>query len=373
MRMTSLRVCLIATELQGRGAYGGFGVLTRDIALGLAARGAEVYVVTPRKAGQPPIERSDNVTIVSYPSPLYVGLKSVLPFAALYRTIDADVYHSEEPSLGTALAQAGAPHRKHLVTFQDPRNLQDWRVERAHEKLSAIDLLRYYLRYQWESGRAARRADRQYCQARCIIDKTRRMYRLPASPAFLPNPVRLTDAVCRKADVPTVCYLGRFDQRKRPELFFDLAARCPTVKFVAVGACLNDKERDRTLRERCRTLKNVEAPGWLPARERGAVLDKAWVLVNTSSRECLPVTYLEAGVHKCAILSHCDADDFASRFGFWARNGDLRDFEQGLSYLLGAERWKEAGEKAHEYVRATHEYSQVIDRHIEAYEQALTS
>jgi glycosyltransferase involved in cell wall biosynthesis len=373
MKRTSLRVCLIATEFQGRGAYGGFGVLTHDIAVGLAARGADVFVVTPRKRGQPPIERTGDLTIVTYPSPLYVGLRSALPFAGLYGMIDADIYHSQEPSLGTALAQAGAPGKKHLVTFQDPRDLQDWRVERAHEHLGALALMKYYIRYQWESGRAARRADRRFCQAKCIIDKTRRMYRLPDSPGFLPNPIHMKERVSHKADRPTVCYVGRWDERKRPELFLELAARSPDVKFVMVGACLNNAERDRRLRERCRALENVEAPGWLADRERGDVLDQAWVLVNTSTRECLPVTYLEAGAHGCAILSHCDADDFASRFGFWARKGDLPDFEQGLRSLLTGGRWQDGAEKAYAYVRDTHEYSQVIDRHIQTYEEALGS
>ncbi|RPJ83284.1 MAG: hypothetical protein EHM13_07840, partial [Acidobacteria bacterium] len=289
MQKTSLSVCLIATELRGRGPYGGFGVLTHEIATGLAERGADVYVVMPRKRGQPPVERSGNLTILSYPSPLYVGLKRAIPFAALYRMIDADIYHSQEPSLGTALAQAGAPRKKHLVTFQDPRNLQDWRVERAHEKLGALALMKYYLRYQLESGRAARRADRRYCQAKCIVDKARRMYRLSDSPGFLPNPIHMKQRVSPKADRPTVCYVGRWDPRKRPELFFDLAVSRPDVKFISVGACLGDEERDRQLRDRCRGLENVEAPGWLAEEERGEVLDRAWVLVNTSTRECLPV------------------------------------------------------------------------------------
>ncbi len=369
-----MRICFIVSEYAGIDRWGGFGVLTRDIATGLAARGADVYVAMPRKPGQAPIERGDGVTIVSYPSPLYVGLRSVMSFAAVYRMIDADVYHSQEPSLGTALAQAGAPRRKHLVTFQDPRDMRDWRVERAHERLRGIRLLKYFIAYQRESGAAARRAHGQYCQARCIVDKTRRMYRLRSRPSFLPNPVRLGETPGGgKSGMPTVCYLGRFDERKRPELFFDLAARCPHVRFVAIGACLNDRERDRRLRERCRSLKNVEAPGWLAAGERAAVLRRSWILVNTSSRECLPVSYLEAGVERCAILSHCDADDFASRFGFWARKGDLDDFAEGLEWLLKGDRWKEAGEKAYEYVRDTHEYERVIDRHLEAYEQALAS
>ena len=69
--------------------------------------------------------------------------------------------------------------------------------------------------------------------------------------------------------------------------------------------------------------------------EKGdAVLDKAWVLINTSTKECLPVSYIEAGAHKCAILSHGNADDFASNFELWAKIGDLGDYERGLNFLL---------------------------------------
>jgi len=134
-----MRICLIATELQGFGAYGGFGVLAHDIAVGLAARGLDVYVVTPRKQGQLPIDRVGDVTVVSYPSPPYTGLASVRPFAAVYSMLDADIYHSEEPSLGTYLAQIGCPHRKHVVTYQDPRTIEDWRQQWAPDILTPSD------------------------------------------------------------------------------------------------------------------------------------------------------------------------------------------------------------------------------------------
>jgi hypothetical protein len=83
MATNVLRVCLIATDLRGFGAYGGFGVLTHDIAIGLAARGVEVYIAMPRKKGQKPVEMIDGITVVSYPSDLYNGLRNVLPFAGI--------------------------------------------------------------------------------------------------------------------------------------------------------------------------------------------------------------------------------------------------------------------------------------------------
>jgi glycosyltransferase involved in cell wall biosynthesis len=140
---------------------------------------------------------------------------------------------------------------------------------------------------------------------------------------------------------------------------------------VIVGACLDNIKRDSEIRDKCKQLENVEAPGWLIGEERDAVLDNAWVLINTSTKECLPVSYIEAGAHKCAILSHGNADDFASSFGFWAEIGNLDDYERGLTFLLNENRWMERGERAYNYVRYTHEYNRVIDQHIEAYNRVI--
>jgi len=357
--------------LQGFGPYGGFGVLTYDLAKGLAAKGLDVYITMPRRDGQAPVERIGPINVVSYKSPLYVGLRRVRAYSSIYRAIDADLYHSQEPSLGTALAQIGSPKKRHIVTFQDPRDPRDWILEWAHRDLRIKDLYKFWFRYLWETGRAARRADATYCQAHYIRDKTKRMYHLRSRPGFLPNPVHVPQTPPLKASKPSVCYVGRWDERKRPELFFDLATKFPEVEFIAVGACLNSLSRDRALRERCASVPNLTAPGWLSAEARADVFERAWVLVNTSTRECLPVTYLEAGAHRCPVLSHGNADDFARKFGYWARKGDLADFTEGLQWLLHGGRWQDAGEKAHAYVQSTHGYDAVVDIHMRTYEDLL--
>jgi glycosyltransferase involved in cell wall biosynthesis len=313
----------------------------------------------------------DGITIVSYPSPLYVGLRRALPYAGVFRMIDADIYHSEEPSLGTAVAQRAVPGKKHIVTFQDPRELDDWKQEWAGRRISPLRALGFWYLYQRVVGTAVRRADERYCQAKCIVEKTTRMYRLKAQPGFLPNPLRLGHGVAVKALEPTVCFLGRWDARKRPEMFLELAKEFPDVRFTFAGGCLNDAGRDARLREQAATLKNVECPGWIGAAERAAILDRAWILINTSTRECLPVSYLEAGERRCAILSHCNADDFASSFGYWAQRGDLTEFIDGLRFLLAEDRWRACGERAFAYVSATHEYDRVIDQHVEVYRRAM--
>jgi glycosyltransferase involved in cell wall biosynthesis len=359
--------------LRGFGTYGGFGVLTHEIAVGLAARGVEVYIAMPRTDGQKPVETIDGITVVSYPSQLYNGLRYVLPFAGLYRMIDADIYHSQEPSIATALAQIAEPDKKHIVTFQDPRTINDWRKQWWPDRPTKWSECKFLFRYQRETGNAARRAHARYCQAKYIIDKVKKLYRLKEAPGFLPNPVKLSEVRNPKSSDPTVCFVGRWDGKKRPEFFLDLAAQFPAVNFLLVGHSLDDPSKSDQILQRCRKLKNVEAPGWLTGVDLDAVLDRSWILVNTSTNECLPVSYLEAGAHKCAILSYCNPDDFASNFGFWAKRGDLDDYARGLRLLLENNRWKASGEKAYAYVRKTHEYDRVIDQHLSIYQQVLDS
>jgi glycosyltransferase involved in cell wall biosynthesis len=94
-------------------------------------------------------------------------------------------------------------------------------------------------------------------------------------------------------------------------------------------------------------------------------------LINTSWREGLPISYVEASAHQCAILSSLNPDDFTRQFGFWAEKGDLDDYEHGLRCLLEEDRWKERGMRGQEYVKKTFESDRAIERHIAVYESLL--
>jgi glycosyltransferase involved in cell wall biosynthesis len=290
-----------------------------------------------------------------------------------YCESDADIYHSQDPSVGTLLCQRAMPDRRHVVTCQDPRTWRDWWIELS----CYLDERRYksLLTWPYEDNplvwRAVRRADAVFSEAKHIVPKARRKYRLKVAPRFLPNPVPLPDGPLVKADRPTVCFVGRFDKRKRPELFFELAKRCPDVQFIAVGAA-NSARTDRLLRQRYGGIANLELTGFLDrfASPRFAeILSRSWILVNTAAREGLPVTFLEAASYRCAIMSRVDPDEFASRFGYHAEAGD---FEAGLRTLIANDRWRACGEAAYDYVRATHALDVVIDKHLEAYEALAT-
>ena len=93
-----MRICLISVEIFAWGKYGGFGRATRIIGRELAKRGVEVTAVVPRRGGQNPVEELDGMRVLSFKP------RDLLSVSRLFRQADADVYHSEEPSLGTYLA-----------------------------------------------------------------------------------------------------------------------------------------------------------------------------------------------------------------------------------------------------------------------------
>lgn len=113
---------------------------------------------------------------------------------------------------------------------------------------------------------------------------------------------------------------------------------------MAVGGT-RDRERDGYLRRTYSGIPNVEMTGIINQFETdklARVYEQSWVLVNTSAREGLPNTFLEAAANRCAILSPVDPDHFTSRFGYHADDGDLR---KGLAFLPEGDRWRCRGEQ----------------------------
>jgi glycosyltransferase involved in cell wall biosynthesis len=173
-----------------------------------------------------------------------------------------------------------------------------------------------------------------------------------------------------KADRPTVCYVGRWDRRKRPELFFELARARPDVRFLAVGRS-RDAAWEAELRARYGAIANLELLGFVDqftSNRLHDVLAESWIYVNTAAREGLPNAFLEAAAHGCAILSGVDPDAFASDFGAQV---EADDFAAGLDALLANDAWRAKGENARTFVRETWGTEPAIAAHLSAYRYAL--
>ncbi|MBI1792695.1 MAG: glycosyltransferase family 4 protein [Chloroflexi bacterium] len=360
-----MRLCFVCIEIFAWGKYGGFGRATRSIGRELARRGVDVSAVIPRRADQRPLEMLDGIRVLGFePGNFAQAFR-------LYRDADADIYHSEEPSFGTFVAQKAMPHRKHIVTFRDTRDARDWRIE---SDLPTLSRFQVWINRVYEDNflvhRAVRQADARFAASYVVARKAQLKYRLRAEPIFLPTPVDIPEKV-QKADQPTVCFMARWDKRKRPEIFLELARQFPDVKFIAVGVSRN-RVWDEALRARYADLSNLEMTGFLDqfdGQRHDDVLARSWILINTSAREGLPVSFVEAAAHRCAILSSVNPDDFASRFGYFAERDD---FVNGLRFLLENNRWRASGEQAFQHARGIFAAPLAIQKHLEIY-QALLS
>ena len=363
----SLRVCLLCVEIFAFGKYGGFGRATRIIGAALARRGVEVHAIVPLRAAQGPVESLDGMTVHGYPPHRPDRI------AALVRAVDADIHHSQHPSLATAIALAARPGRRHIVTCRDPKSLRDWRIELARPSLSRAQVLANWF---FEDGpgvaAAVRRMDGIFAASPHLVAGIARKYGLDEDRiGLLPTPVRLPPEPV-KAAKPTVISVGRWDRRKRPELFIELARSMPAIRFVAIGRS-RDPAFEAELRARAAAIANLELAGFIDQFASEALASRfaeAWVLVNTAEREGLPTAFLEALAHGCALLAEVDPGGITSRFGETVADGEFR---AGLERLLRHNSWRSKGAAGRAHVAATFELDHVVDRHLALYEQLLAT
>ena len=361
-------VCILTSQYFGWGKIGGFGSMSRRLAEALAETGVETSVIVPRRPGQPALEVVNGVTVHTF-SPL-----DILAARKLIKQSPAGIFHSQDPTFLTLLAQIARRDAKHVVTCRDPRDTADWLNEFQHATFGRR--LRIPLNWLLEGSplvcRAVHRADGVYTPAYFLQDKVRRMYAPRAEVGMLPNLIDIPAEMPTKAAQPTFVSIGRLDKRKRPEIFFALAKAFPACRFIVVGKA-ESEEREQELRAAYESLPNLDWVGYIDRfkeKERlDAILAESWALINTASREGLPLTFLEAAGAGCAIISFVNPDDFPERFGVHV--GD-DNFEGALRALLADPAVIHArGAEARAYVLETYEASAALAHHLQAYEKCL--
>jgi glycosyltransferase involved in cell wall biosynthesis len=102
----------------------------------------------------------------------------------------------------------------------------------------------------------------------------------------------------------TILWVGRMHPLKQPELFLDLAERLPQERCSMV--VMRDPahaELGARIRDRIARLPNVTLHENVPWTEVGRWFDRAKLLVNTSTYEGFPNTFVQAAMHGTPILS----------------------------------------------------------------------
>lgn len=356
-----MKVLLVADEFFSWGVYGGFGAFTRKLGGELVKRGLEVDAIVHKVSNeQHPIgetELIDGVNVKTLPR----SKIGKLLYKGLYVT-DADVIHSQSGMLDTYLAFKRNKKCGKLVTVQDLRTPEDLKHIGSVEPLGLAKKLSRYLTMKLY-GRALWKADKVFVQAELLAPKLKEIFNCNSD--ILPNFVQIPQSNMAKADVPTVVWLGRLDPIKRPQLCFDLAKYVPKVQFYILGK--SHSNSDYASDPYYRDVKNLHFMGFQDGNVKEDILSKAWILINTSIYECLPVSFLEALAHKCALLSTQNPDNYTSRFGLHVNN--LGCLEKGLEELLYADNWQYLGEKGYAHVCRVHSLEKCVQDHINIYKE----
>ena len=354
-----MKVCFITSEMFLGKRRGGFGKLVRVVGRELVKRGFNVSVICWREPDEGSVTELDGMEILSYPydfttrSPLkhLVDYTKVIP---LIRRADADVYVSIDCMVETYLAQRVMPDRKHVIWVQDPFDWNDYRLLGSIDPNYRISWPRFWTTTKLYE-RAYKRADLILTSAKYFIPKISRLYNVKLDKVvYLPNPIEYIphERAIIKSREPTVCFLGRMDPQKRYWIFFKLSKMFPDVKFIAIGRpTLMYEGLYNHIMRRFQKPKNLEIMGFVDERTKSMTLLKSWVMILPSIREGLPIAFLEALSHKCALLSSVNPDNIVSKFGYYVSRDD---FANGLYVLLKDELWKNKGEAGYSYVKKTH-------------------
>jgi glycosyltransferase involved in cell wall biosynthesis len=354
----------VCKEVFAWGKYGGFGNYVRVVGSQLVRRGVQVLAVIPKSQGQRSKEEIDGTTVLGlpYPTSLLDSVPSELSARVVapwvYAKCQADIYHSINPMFYTCLAQLAVPSAKHVIAFSDLRDVQDWRKITRVQSFGAV--ANSFREHSFESGfmgPVVRRADGRYAFTESLADKAVRMFGLENRPPVLRQPIEVPRRKIRKSSNPTVCFLGRLDPIKRPRLFFDLAKEFPAIEFHVMGRT-TVPQRYPSLIEGHRHLKNLKFHGWTFEGQKSKVLERSWVLVNTSIHEALPTAFLEAWAHECAVLSGVNPDGLVDRFGQCVRDDG---YAEGLRKLLASDVWREMGREGRRYVERQHAVSKAVE------------
>jgi len=360
---TKMKVQLVASEFFAWGIYGGFGAFTRKLAKELVSRGVQVEVIVQKISDeQKPhgeTEVIDGIPVKTLPRRKISKLRN----KSLYKT-DADIIHSQCGMYDTYLTFMLNQNQKKIVTIQDLRTKQE--TEKLTQPSRLKKLWIYYVKSMYR--KAMKQSDVVACQAKLLFPKVQKIFNIKPN-ILLPNFVDIPKNNYKKTDDPSVVWLGRLDMIKCPELCFELARKTPYIQYYILGKA-HDQNRDALLRQTYRKIPNLHLLGFQSRKTKEETLSKAWILINTSIYECLPVSFLEAMSYKCALLSTQNPDDYTNMFGVHAKP-TVESLTSSLSLLLMNDTWRGLGEKAYQHISNVHSTPKGVEAHIKLYKELI--
>lgn len=176
----------------------------------------------------------------------------------------------------------------------------------------------------------------------------------------LVNRIAVPPKPAAKTGRPVILSIGRLLPVKRPWVYFEIAKRLPDYEFLHVGA-MDKREHLKEIVEEAKAIPNLKMLGERTGRDLHEVLDKTWLLVNTSIHEGMPQSILETLAFAVPVVSSLDyagtIDIFGVSVGLTKGDGlkEVDSFCRTISELVKDDaRRVSLGDAGREFVKANY-------------------
>ena len=169
-------------------------------------------------------------------------------------------------------------------------------------------------------------------------------------------------------------WVGRFQGTKRPDVALELARALPDERFTVIGGYAGNKRYASAITEAAKRIPNVEHIPFVPPREMEAYYVNAYALLNTSSLEGFPNTYLHAWAHGVPVITmEIDPDGILSKNGVGIVTGTFEKLVEAVRRIRSNRTMRaELSARAIRYVRANHDIRDRGDDYIRLFESVLS-
>jgi glycosyltransferase involved in cell wall biosynthesis len=332
-----LQQTLIATELARRGFP--VSMISHDYGQeeGVVVDGVRVHRMYAPNAG---------IRIVRFVHPRLTSLWSALKRA------DADIYYQRTAACATGFLAAFCRANGKKSVFAGASDVD---FMPGQESIT-------FARDRWIFAYGVRNVDAIFAQNPCQQENALRHYGRDS--VLIPNCYRAPEGA-RADPRGYVLWVANVRSQKRPQYLIELARRLPQHRFVMVGGSDSDRrslEYADAIRAQAAQLPNVEVNKFIPFHEAEKLFDGARVVLNTSTYEGFPNTFLQAWARGAPIVSFVDTGSRHRGKPVYEMARDMDHATRQLDRLMTDDvAWHAASARVLEHFRERHSVDSVVD------------
>ncbi|MFC1912154.1 glycosyltransferase family 4 protein [Chloroflexota bacterium] len=174
----------------------------------------------------------------------------------------------------------------------------------------------------------------------------------------------------------TILWVGTISRLKRPELYLELAKNIPTAKFQMIGGKdYNEPLYYQIIKEETEKIPNLDFLGFLPFHMLHSYFNQASILVNTSSVEGFPNTFLQAWSCGIPVVSlDIDPDEIICDNKLGLHSKTLKQLVADVRRLQSQKQLRdEISQNARQYVEKEHNLEQISRIYLDLFQSVLIS